>query len=70
MEVVSALCFGQTKPPEPELIQYLLEIAIVGDESPAARHPTSSEMTEADKESVEHTFLLQLLLEHKYRLPY
>ena len=63
MAVVSSLCFGQTTPPEPELITELLNIVIT--EKNKTKEFTYSEEEKTDEVPVIRSFLLQLLLEHK-----
>ena len=66
MEVVSSLCFGQTTPPEPELIEKLLEIVFT--EKDETKELSYSDKERTDKVPVIRSFLLQLLLEHKYTI--
>ena len=71
MEIVSNLCFGRRKLPEPDLIKMLMD-TVFTEKEPEAE--TSSMYTrdmtpyEADPDQVPviRSFLLQLLLEHKY----
>jgi hypothetical protein len=70
MEVVSNLCFGGHKPPEPDLIKMLMNTIFTEKEQDASlrtRDMTPYE-TNPDKIPVVRSFLLQLLLEHKYGL--
>ena len=63
MEVVSSLCFGQTTPPEPQLIEELLKVVFT--EKDETKELTYSDKEETDAVPVIRSFLLQLLLEHK-----
>ncbi len=63
MEVVSSLCFGQPVPPEEDLIKELLKLVVT--ENNKTREFSYSEKVE-DKVPVIRSFLLQLLMEHKY----
>ena len=63
MEVVSSLCFGQLSPPEPALIEELLNVVFT--EQDQTKDFTYSDKEEIDKVPVIRSFLLQLLLEHK-----
>lgn len=72
MEVVSNLCFGGHKPPEPDLIKMLMDTvftekkqAAVEDVSVDTRDMTPYQ-ADPDQIPVVRSFLLQLLLEHKY----
>ena len=62
MEVVSSLCFGQSEPPETDLVTEVLKLVIT--EGNETRNFTYSDKT--DKIPVIRSFLLQLLMEHKY----
>ena len=63
MELVSTLCFRQCGLPEPELMQGLMNIVFTSDKT---KDFTYSDKTEADKNPVIRSFLLQLLLEHEW----
>ena len=63
MEVVSSLCFGQPKPPEPALIRELL--TLVFTEKDETKEFSYSDKIKTDRVPVIRSFLLQLLLEHK-----
>lgn len=69
MEVVSSLCFGDQKAPEPELIRCLMETVFAIKDGGAMF--TTRDITPYDHETqcddvpVIRSFLLQLLLEHK-----
>ena len=66
MELVSCLCFGQASPPEPELIEHLLNIVFVEkDDKLETSDFTYSKKLVKDRVPVVRSFLLQLLLEHK-----
>ena len=62
MEMVSTLCFRQRGLPEPELMEGLMNIVLTSDKT---KDFTYSDKTEADKNPVIRSFLLQLLLEHE-----
>ena len=75
IEVVSGLCFGQSNAPEDELVEMLLNIVFTergegegGGEGAKTRDfsPYTDDMKKSDKSPVIRSFLLQLLLEHKY----
>ena len=80
IEVVSGLCFGQSSPPEDNLVEMLLNIVFTGrgDEGEEGGDreggkwgtrdltPYKEDLKERDKNPVIRSFLLQLLLEHKY----
>lgn len=57
IEVVSTLCFGGDKAPEPALIKMLMDIVYTEDKDLVTG--------KVDKVSVVRSSLLQLLLEHK-----
>ena len=63
MELVSTLCFRQRGLPEPELMEGLMNIVFTSDKT---KDFTYSDKTEADKNPVIRSFLLQLLLEHEW----
>ena len=65
MEVVSTLCFGQSTPPEEELVKELLKLVVTNDDK--TREFSYSEKVDKgiDKVPVIRSFLLQLLMEHK-----
>jgi hypothetical protein len=71
MEVVSNLCFGGHKPPEPDLIKMLMN-AVFTEKKEDASALDTRDMTpyqaDPDQVPVVRSFLLQLLLEHKYDL--
>lgn len=62
MEMISSLCFGQSSPPDHELLQYLLAIVFTEKYD---REFSYLKDAQSDKVSVIRSFLLQLLLEHK-----
>ena len=68
MEVVSNLCFGGHKPPEPDLIKMLMNTVFTERKEDASALDTR-DMTpyqaDPDQVPVVRSFLLQLLLEHK-----
>lgn len=71
MEIVSNLCFGGRKLPEPDLIKMLMDTVFTEKEQEAeASSMYTRDMTpyEADPDQVPviRSFLMQLLLEHKY----
>lgn len=71
MEVVSSLCFGGNKPPEPDLIKMLMDIIFTEKKQTASKDVSldTRDMTpyqaNSDQVPVVRSFLLQLLLEHK-----
>ena len=67
IEVVSTLCFGGQRAPEPDLIKMLLDIVFTESDSGMVTQemvPLSDE--KRDKIPVIRSSLLQLLLEHEY----
>lgn len=68
MEIVSSLCFGDQKAPEPELIKCLMETVFATKEGAMF---STRDITPYDREAhcddvpIIRSFLLQLLLEHK-----
>ena len=67
MEVVSDLCFKGEAAPEPKLVKMLLDTVFVGKDEPT----TTQDLTpykdgKPDKTPTIRSFLLQLLLEHRY----
>ena len=81
IEVVSRLCFGHSHAPEDQLVEMLLNIVFtergegeggVGGGRGRGRaqtrdfSPYADDMKKSDKIPVIRSFLLQLLLEHKY----
>ena len=65
MEVVSTLCFGEPNPPDEELIKELLNI-VFAEKNKSTKEFTFSEKDASDKIPVMRSFMLQLLLEHRY----
>ena len=79
IEVVSSLCFGQSSAPEDALVMVLLDIVFTeqkeveeGGEGKGGKRGTRNltpfKDDVKDKLPVVRSFLLQLLLEHKYAL--
>lgn len=73
MEAISGLCFGQSATPEDELVEMLIntvfnEVKSGGKTQPGTRMltPYKEEFKKSDESPVIRSFLLQLLLEHKY----
>ncbi len=64
MEVVSTLCFGQSTPPEEELVKELLKLVVTNDDKTKV-FSYSENMDKVDQVPVIRSFLLQLLMEHK-----
>ena len=62
MEVVSSLCFGGNAPPEPELINVLMDTILTESKT---RELTPYKDVKPDDTPTVRSFLLQLLLEHK-----
>ena len=67
-EVVFELCFGGRAPPEPALIKMLLNTVFV-EKTDSTQELTPYKDAKVDKIPVIRSFLLQLLLEHRYRDP-
>ena len=66
MELVSSLCFGRATPPEPELVEHLLNMVFVEKEDKLeTKEFTYSKHVKKDRVPVIRSFLLQLLLEYK-----
>ena len=65
MEVVFELCFGGRAAPEPALIKMLLNTVFV-EKTDSTQELTPYKDAKADKIPVIRSFLLQLLLEHRY----
>ena len=71
MEIVSNLCFGGQKPPEPDLIKMLMDTVFTEKKqeletvSLDTRDMTPYQDDPDDQVPVVRSFLLQLLLEHK-----
>lgn len=65
MEVVSSLCFGQSIPPEPDLINELLNVVFATEDNTTTRENAFPDETKDAKVPVICSFLLQLLLELK-----
>ena len=68
VEVVSTLCFGGDKAPEPALIQMLMAIVYSENENSTfdTRDLTPFDKGNVDEIPIIRSSLLQLLLEHKY----
>ena len=64
MELVSTLCFGGNKPPEPDLIKNLLDTVFVEDRTTRDLTPYKSD--KVDRKLTFRSTLLQLLLQHRY----
>lgn len=64
IEVVSTLCFGGLRAPEPDLIKMIMEVVFTKDMDMVS--PMSG--GKIDEVSVVRSSLLQLLLEHEYAL--
>ena len=69
MEVVFELCFGGRAAPEPALIKMLLNMVFV-EKTDSTQELTPYKNAKADKIPIIRSFLLQLLLEHRYRDTY
>ena len=73
-EVVFRLCFGQSHAPEEKLVMMLLDVVFTKERSVpeyaelkhGTRKLTPFKDTAADETPVINSFLLQLLMEHKY----
>ena len=65
MELVSSLCFGGEAAPEPALVKMLLDTVFV-EKNDSTQDLTPYKDDKADKVPTIRSFLLQLLLEHRY----
>ena len=65
MEVVSELCFGGRAAPEPDVVKMLLNTVFV-EKTDSTQELTPYKDDKADKIPTIRSFLLQLLLEHRY----
>ena len=65
MEVVSQLCFGEQAAPEPDLVKLLLNTVFI-EKTDSTQELTPYKDDRADKIPTIRSFLLQLLLEHRY----
>ena len=68
MEVISSLCFGGVGVPEPHLVKLLLDTVFINsddEEQISTRNLTPYE-EEHDSVPVIRSFILQLLLEHRF----
>lgn len=69
MELVASLCFGGNEAPESKLIELLLDsVYNVEKEEPSTQDLTPYKEFKADKVPTIRSFLLQLLLEHRYAI--
>ena len=68
MEVVSELCFKGQVPPETDLIKMLLDTVFMEKDEPSTQDLTPYKDGKADKIPTIRSFLLQLLLEHRYNM--
>ena len=66
MEMVSELCFKGHVAPEPALIKILLDIVFMEKDEPTTQDLTPYKDGKTDKIPTIRSFLLQLLLEHRY----
>ena len=68
MEVVSTLCFGGQRIPEPGLIKMLMQIIFTENSNSELATQDLTPLTDGkmDEVPVVRSSLLQLLLEHKY----
>ena len=67
MEVISSLCFGGVGVPEPELVKLLLDTVFIdSDDKQISTRNLTPFLKERDSEPVIRTFVLQLLLEHRF----
>ena len=67
MEVISSLCFGGVGVPEPELVKLLLDTVFIdSDDKQIYTRNLTPFLKERDSEPVIRTFVLQLLLEHRF----
>jgi hypothetical protein len=65
MEVVSQLCFGERAAPEPDLIIMLLNTVFIRN-TDSTQELTPYKNDKVDRVVTIRSFLLQLLLEHRY----
>ena len=72
MELVASLCFGGNEAPESKLIELLLDSVykVEKEEEPSTQDLTPYNEFKADKVPTIRSFLLQLLLEHRYDMMY
>jgi hypothetical protein len=70
MEVISNLCFKGQAAPEPDLVKMLLDIVFMekGKLHTQELTPYKDDKSAGDKIPTVRSFLLQLLLEHRYRV--
>ena len=68
MELISTLCFGAHLPPEPAVIKILINTVFTKQQEleVGTRDFSPYHETKSDEVPVIRSFLLQLLLEHKY----
>ena len=68
MEVISSLCFGGVGVPEPQLVKLLLDTVFINskDEDHLSTRDLTPYEGEHDSIPVIRSFLLQLLLEHRF----
>ena len=67
MEVVSSLCFGGVGVPEPQLVKLLLDTVFINsDEEQVTTQDLTPYQGEQDSVPVIRSFILQLLLEHRF----
>ncbi len=68
MEVISNLCFKGQAAPEPDLVKMLLDIVFMekGKLRTQELTPYKDDKSAGDKIPTVRSFLLQLLLEHRY----
>ena len=64
MEVVSTLCFGQSTPPEEELVKELLKLVVTSKDK-IKDYSSLEEDDKVGKVPVIRYFLLQLLMEYR-----
>ena len=68
MEVVSEFCFKGDKAPEPDLVKMLLDTVFMEKDEVTTQELTPYKDEKTDKIPTIRSFLLQLLLEHRYNI--
>lgn len=64
LEVISTLCFGRHKRPEPELVSSLMRVVIEGDDRSMLTDKPKP-LKKRTRQSAKRIFLLRLLMEEK-----
>ena len=66
METVSRLCFGQETPPEPAVVKELINSVFTEKQGELETRESLLQSGKEDKVPVIRSFLLQLLVQHKW----